>query len=224
MFVGHIGVGLALKKAEPKLNLGAIVFASLLLDVLLGIFILTGLETVIVPEDYAQLHYLYFRFPYSHSFLASLIWSLIALGVTYALCNRETRPAKLVSSLTIAAAVMLHWICDWIEHPPQLPIANSESALLGFGLWNNLPLALTLEVLLVAIGVFLYFKASKRIGRKTRRAVIGFIILLTSVAVIGQATVTQVPEPNALAISILIQALVVSALACWVDREPTSAQ
>jgi|GEM_PF-4234147 len=29
MFVGHIGVGLALNKAVPKLNLGALVFASL---------------------------------------------------------------------------------------------------------------------------------------------------------------------------------------------------
>jgi len=49
MFVGHIGVGLALKKAEPKLNLGALIFASLFLDVLLGVFIL--IETESKPEN-----------------------------------------------------------------------------------------------------------------------------------------------------------------------------
>ena len=29
MFVGHIGMGLALKRAEPRLNLGALIFCSL---------------------------------------------------------------------------------------------------------------------------------------------------------------------------------------------------
>ena len=31
MFVGHIGMGLALKRAGPRLNLGAIIFNSLFL-------------------------------------------------------------------------------------------------------------------------------------------------------------------------------------------------
>ena len=29
MFLGHIGMGLALKRAEPRLNLGAFIFCSL---------------------------------------------------------------------------------------------------------------------------------------------------------------------------------------------------
>ena len=36
MFLGHIGVGLGLKRAAPSVNAGLLVAAALLLDVLLG--------------------------------------------------------------------------------------------------------------------------------------------------------------------------------------------
>ena len=55
MFVGHLGVGLTLKKIEPKINLGILFFASLFIDFLLGLFVLAGLEQVIVPNAYSQL-------------------------------------------------------------------------------------------------------------------------------------------------------------------------
>ena len=74
MFVGHLGVGLALKKIEPKINLGILFFASLFIDILLGLFILADLEQVMVPNAYSQLHYLHFSFPYSHSLFAVVIW------------------------------------------------------------------------------------------------------------------------------------------------------
>ena len=77
MFVGHLGVGLGLKKVEPEVNLGLLFFATLLLDFLLGIFVLMGIEQVHVPADYASLHYLMFTFPYSHGLLASLIWAAL---------------------------------------------------------------------------------------------------------------------------------------------------
>jgi hypothetical protein len=42
--------------------------------------------------------------------------------------------------------------------------------------------------------------------------------VLTTTAVIGQATVTQTPEPFPVVVSIIVQALAVTALAGWVDR------
>ncbi len=107
MFVGHLGVGLALKRAEPKLNLGVLLFASLFLDILLGFFILAGFEQVIVPDAYSQLHYLNFSFPYSHSLLAVVVWSLVAFGVTYLGWIGDTR-SKLKASIVISTAVLLH--------------------------------------------------------------------------------------------------------------------
>ena len=218
MFVGHIGVGLALKKAEPKLNLGALIFASLLLDVLLGVFILTGLEQVAVPDNYDQLHYLHFIFPYSHSLLAGVAWSTIAFGVTFSLWSEKQCRSKLTAASTIFAAVMLHWICDWIEHPPQLPVSTANSKLLGLGLWGHLELALILECGLVAIGLWLYLGVAKSIGKRARWAIVGFIGILTAVAVAGQTNMAVSPEPNDLAISMIAQTLVVTAIAFWIDR------
>ena len=217
MFVGHLGVGLALKKIEPKINLGVLFFASLFIDIMLGLFVLAGLEQVMVPNAYSQLHYLNFSFPYSHSLLAVVIWSLILFGVTYLAWPGESH-SKIKSSMVISAAVFLHWICDWIEHPPQLPVAGNNSNMLGLGLWDNLEIALALEVILVIVGTILYLKSAKKIDRTGRWGIVTFMILLTSVAIIGQVSVTQAPEQNAFAISIIIQAVIVCTLAAWIDR------
>jgi len=217
MFVGHLGVGLALKKVEPKINLGVLFFASLFIDILLGLFILAGLEQVMVPSAYSQLHYLNFSFPYSHSLLAVAIWSLILFGAAYLAWLRDSH-SKIKASMVIGAAVFFHWICDWVEHPPQLPVAGNNSSMVGLGLWNNLEIALALEVVLVAVGTILYLKAAKKIGRTGRWGITMFMILLTSVAIIGQVSVTQAPEQNAFAVSIIVQAVIVCTLAAWIDR------
>ena len=51
MFVGHYAVSLALKKVEPKLNLGWTFFAVMLLDALLGLFVLLGIEKATIPAN-----------------------------------------------------------------------------------------------------------------------------------------------------------------------------
>ena len=40
MFVGHLGVGLAAKRMAPRLSLGVLFLAAMLLDALLWIFVL----------------------------------------------------------------------------------------------------------------------------------------------------------------------------------------
>ena len=217
MFVGHLGVGLALKKVEPKINLGVLFFASLFIDILLGFFILAGWEQVMVPDAYSKLHYLHFSFPYSHSLLAVVIWSLILFGAAYLALPGGSR-SKVKASMVLSAAVFFHWICDWIEHPPQLPVAGNNSNMLGLGLWNNLGIALALEVVLVTVGTILYLKAAKKIGRTGRWGIVTLMILLTSVAIISQLTVTQAPEQKAFAVSIIVQAIIVFGLATWIDR------
>ena len=96
-------------------------------------FILTRLEQVTVPEHYDQLHYLHFSVPYSQSLLTGFIWSLFSFYLTFVLWKGKANRSKLTASSIVFAAVFLHWICDWIEHPPQLPIAARNSKLLGLG-------------------------------------------------------------------------------------------
>ena len=56
MFVGHLGVALALSARSRRFRLGALLGAVLLLDVLLGAFVLAGWEHVIVPPEIARAH------------------------------------------------------------------------------------------------------------------------------------------------------------------------
>jgi hypothetical protein len=49
MFVGHPGAGLVAKRLAPRMNLGWLFLAAMLLDVLLWSFVLLGLEEVHVP-------------------------------------------------------------------------------------------------------------------------------------------------------------------------------
>jgi hypothetical protein len=66
MLIGHLGVGKALKKWDPSLNLCWLFVSVLLLDLLLWVYILTGIEGIHIPHNYEKLHYLNFFFPYSH--------------------------------------------------------------------------------------------------------------------------------------------------------------
>ena len=82
MFASHVGAALALKRAKRRVNSGVPILAVLLLDVLLWLFVLAGLEQVIVPADYASRHYVAFVFPFSHSLAASFVWSILAGTLT----------------------------------------------------------------------------------------------------------------------------------------------
>lgn len=76
MFAGHLGAGLILKRINPSVNLGLLFLATLFLDVILWVFILLGIESIRVPADFQQRHYLTFFFPYSHGLVFSILGSL----------------------------------------------------------------------------------------------------------------------------------------------------
>ena len=42
--------------------------------------------------------------------------------------------------------------------------------------------------------------------------------VLTTVAIASQATITEIPDPNTLAISMIAQTLIVTAIVFWIDR------
>jgi hypothetical protein len=103
MFAGHMGVGLALGRAERRVNVGLFIAAGFLLDMLLWLFVLLGWETVRLPADFARTHQPEFIFPYSHGLLAALGWSALAGAAAFAACGRlgpaRTRVAALMATL-----------------------------------------------------------------------------------------------------------------------------
>ena len=76
MFVGHLAVGLAAKRAAPTLSLGWLMAGVTALDLLWPLFLLAGLERVsIVPGATAFTPLVFDAYPWSHSLLMALVSS-----------------------------------------------------------------------------------------------------------------------------------------------------
>ncbi len=218
MFVGHLGVGLALSSRSRALRLGTLLGGVMLLDMLLGLFVLAGWERVIVPPDFASGHYLEFVFPYSHGLAASLAWSGLAAalaGSGVLLLGRGSAAAWVA-----AAAVASHFLCDLVEHVRGLPLLGEGSAHLGLGLWRVMGWALALELLLLAGGAGLFLRSRPGLPRGRRTVLLSVLGALAVMQAIGQLAGAQPPRPPALAASWIGQTLVLVLLGLWADPAP----
>jgi hypothetical protein len=166
MGFGHCAFGLAAKPLCPKLPLGVLIAAPLLLDLLAIVLGFAGIEGV------------QRGFPWSHGLAAAVVWSLAA-GVGAAWASRS-RQAGVVNG----ALVLSHWVLDYVTHPipmnsfswsarrwnygqplaPDLPLLGASGPKVGLGLYNAMSAcqATGLEVGLVAVGIVIYCKTGAR--------------------------------------------------------------
>jgi hypothetical protein len=206
VFAGHVGAALIVKRAAPGVGLGKLVAAALLLDSLLGVFVLAGLEQVRIPDDYAILHYLQFDFPVSHGFLAAVSWSLMALAIVRQRYGAEAGNA-------VGLAVFTHWPLDAIEHEPELPLVYGQP-MVGLALWRILPLAILLEAILVGVGIALYWP----LGRRRRRGV-AIVAVITVAMTATQLFATQPPSIRMEGVTWILVAPVLGAIFGWLDQD-----
>lgn len=222
MLVGHVGVGLAAKALEPRLNLGTLVAAALFLDIVFWILALAGLEAVHVPHDYAARHFLTFDFPWSHSLAMACVWSL---GFAVAWAFWGSRRARRLGALwdgsaLLAVVVFSHWLADLLVHVPEMPLAPGVGAF-GFGLWQHQPFALVLELVFALVGVVaIVWRTALAPLRKGIVCVL--TILLAALTAMGAFAVAPPPDPAILALSSLAIMLAVIAVCAWCDRAPRS--
>ena len=215
MFAGHIGAALAIARSEPRVNIAVFAFAAMLLDAVLWVFILAGWESASLPVDLAAYRMPQFVFPYSHSLIGSIVWSMLAGTVALFWFSRHRISATRAAAL-LAAAVFSHWLLDALVHLPELPIAGDASTKVGLGLWLNMPVALVVEALILLIGLSLYLSgAPLACGRKIALAVLSLLIL--GMTVIGMTVAPPAPSVLAMAVSSLITIAVVSALFYWLS-------
>src|SRR5262245_46464285 len=161
----------------------------MLLDALLWIFVLMGLESLHVPADFGKVHYLTFSFPYSHGLLASVGWSLAALALARA---RGFAPR---AGWVIAATVFSHFLLDALVHVAGLPVLGPGSYRLGLGLWRHTGLELAIECAIGGFGWWLYLGAP-RAAQGPARWGLGTIVALCGLLTILGGLATQ-PPPSA---------------------------
>jgi hypothetical protein len=207
MGAGHLAVGLGLSSADRHMNAGWFVLCAFLADVLLGIFVLLGLEEVHIPPSYEFRHYLEFTFPYSHGLLATGVWAVVAAGIARAFAPTKT-------ALLIAGAVVSHFILDWIVHVPELPVAGEDSHKFGLAMWNAPAQAIAVEAAVVAAGLFLY----ARTARAARWPMVAYVAALTPLMIGGQWLATNAPPVRVLAWIWIGGGILLSAVAYAIDR------
>lgn len=218
MFAGHIGAALAIGRAERRINLGVLVFAALLLDVMLWIFILLGWESVAIRANFAATHQPEFIFPYSHSLLAAIASSALAGAATF-LWYPRMNTLKLRATVCVATAVFSHWLLDALVHSPELPLAGENSLKVGLGMWNRMPVALSIEALITVTGLCL-FLAGNPISRARKFWVTALAICLMTFTAAGMTVAPPPPSVMTMAYSSLATIIVVCVLTGWLGKQP----
>ena len=199
MFLGHFGLAFAAKKVAPKTSLGTLVFAAQFADMLWPLLLLAGIERVrIVPGLLPASPFDFTSYPISHSLAAQLGWGAL-LGLIYFAVKRDGRSALLVGGL-----VPTHWLLDFIAHRPDMPIYPG-GAKYGLGMWNSVPLTISVEYVLFAVGIALYLSATRAKDNTGKLALWSFVVLL---GVLYPASLFGPPPPS-------VQALAWSAIAIW---------
>ncbi len=223
MFLGHYGVALAMKRAEPKISLGTLFLAAQLADLLWGCFLLLGWENVrILPDSNPLLTFQFIDYPISHSLLGMIGWSIAAAIVYYSWPTRDTTRHWQAAAL-VGLAVLSHYPLDVLVHLPDLPLAGNDSPKLGLGLWNHLGLSVALELIFLAAGAGVY--VALRTRRHPVRAVRLALVLLLLIGVYAAALFGP-PPPSvaAVALSDIVFLLLMAALGIWADKAPSSAE
>ncbi len=191
MFIGHYGIGLAGKKPAKTLSLGTLFLATQWLDLIWPILILLNIEHVeLNPGDTKMTPLNFIDYPYSHSLIYVLGWSIL-VGVVYYLIKKNKRNALIVGLL-----VLSHWALDLLVHRPDLPILTT-GPYVGFGLWNMPTIAVILEFSIYIIGIWLYTSVTSPKDKIGKYAFWSLVIFLGLIHIVN---LTGPPPPDVKAI------------------------
>ena len=211
MIIGHYAVGMAAKRWAPRTSLGTLFAAAALLDLIWPVLVLAGIEIVAITPGATAVNPLTFvSYPWSHSLVMSIAWGIL-FGTVYLLVRRY-----LVGAVVVALLVVSHWLLDFVVHVPDLPLVPGNSPRVGLGLWNSLPASLAVELVLFALGLWIYTRTTMARDLAGQWGLIGmtaFLLLIFAGATFGPSP----PNTAAIAYSDLGQWLIV-VLAAWVDK------
>lgn len=176
MFIGHFAVGFASKKFAPRSSLAVLMTAPLFSDLLWPIFLLLGWERVRIDPGNTRFTPMDLEYyPWSHSMLMAAAWGIVYAAIYYAI-SRYRRGA-----IVVWIGVFSHWILDWISHRPDMPLYPGGGPKLGLGLWNSIAGTMIVELLMFAVGVWMYSlvtRARDRIGRYAYVAFVGLLLVI----------------------------------------------
>lgn len=191
MLAGHLALGLAATRLEPKVPLAAAVGASFALDLAWPVLLIAGVESVQVhPHDTAFTSLAFVSYPWTHSLAMVAVWSLAAGLLAARSLGRR-------AGIAIGLLVMSHWWLDLVTHRPDLPLWPG-GPLVGAGLWYSIPATIAVEGGLFLAGIVAYARAWPARDATGRWALVALL------ALIGVLWITQPwspPPPSDMAVA-----------------------
>jgi hypothetical protein len=215
MFIGHFALGYAAKKWAPQLSLGVLFAAVVLADLIWPVLVALGIEHVRIAPGYtASTPFEFISYPYSHSLLTLVLWGGILGWIT---------APQMPAFALVVALVVSHWVLDFITHVPDMPLYPGGPKF-GLGLWNWVSATVAVEMVMFAIGVWIYMKATRPRDRIGRWGFIGVTAFLL-VGFLGDAVSSAVPPSvTALWTAALALGVLTIWLAWWTDKHRASAR
>ena len=177
MFIGHFALAFGAKRIAPMMSLGTLFLACQFADLLWPTLLVLGWEVVEIDLGNTLVTPLNFvSYPYSHSFVALVVWSAL-----FALAYRAIRGWHPAAIGTIAALVFSHYVLDVITHRPDMPITLTGSRRLGLGLWNYPGATLAVESALFIVGSAIYLSVTRARDAAGRAGLYALIVVMVAI-------------------------------------------
>ena len=166
MIAGHFGFAAAVKSREPETPTWALMLATVWLDIVFVPLYLSGIETT-QPAEVGRTGYganiIYADYTRS---LPGVILLSAVLGALAALLWGKR------SGIVIGLVAASHWLLDLFVHRADMPILPGNIGglpRLGLGLWRHPLLSFSIELALVLVGAWLYWRAARRVAKTEGR-------------------------------------------------------
>lgn len=158
MITGHFGLAAGSKAIDSRAPLWSLMLATVWLDIVFIPLLLLNIETIETPAGGGYgTSVIHADYTYTHSLVGALLLSAMFGAVVGWRWGRRL-------GLLLAGVAFSHWVLDLIVHRADLPILPGNAGglpLLGFGLWRVPGASILLEVALLLIGVWLYWRTAR---------------------------------------------------------------
>lgn len=210
MLAGHVGAALLAKGVCPRAPLGLLVLAAELPDVVQGVLVLGGVETLRIDPDEVGLDAVTpIDIGLTHGGVGTLALALLAAMLTRLVLRQPAAVCWLVGAL-----VGSHYLLDALLEP-SLPLLGETTV--GLGLGEMLAGAVVADAALLVAGGTAWLARTHALDRIGRWAPIGYLALVGAVQLM---TTTTAPPGDILLLAASTAGLVqvLALLAGWVDR------